>query len=166
MKRRDVKDHHEKSVLDSFKSYLASNGTTLMVVDRPDPPDAIVDINGTRSWIEITDAFTSDTVARSITSAPTDDVPHWACEKTTVLNPDESFEEILIKVITKKLINKQLQSITSTSGKGILLVGIYSVFHDNSDFPRLLEVARNVHTINSMFSEIYLYSREHEFYNV
>lgn len=166
MKRRDVKDHHEKSVIDSFQGYLASNGATLTVVDRPDPPDAIVDINGARSWVEITDAFTSDAVARSITSAPADDVPHWACGKTVALNPDESFEEILTKVINKKLSNRQLQSIASNSGKGILLVGIYSVFHDDSDFPRLLEVARSALTSNSMFSSVYLYSWEHGFHKV
>jgi hypothetical protein len=166
MKRRDVKYHHEKSVIDSFQAYLASNGAILTVVNRPDPPDAIVDINGARSWVEITDAFTSDAVARSITSAPADDVPHWTCGTTGVLNPDESFEEILTKVINNKLSNQQLQSITSNSGKGILLVGIYSVFHDSSDFPSLLEVARNALPSNSMFSGFYLYSREHEFHKV
>ncbi|HDL9484052.1 TPA: hypothetical protein PX784_003701 [Vibrio cholerae] len=166
MKRRDVKDKHEESVLASFESYLAQNGVTLQVINRPDPPDAIVEINGVRSWVEITDAFTSDEVARSVTSAAAEDVPHWACDKTVVLNPDESFECIFRNVIAKKINNKQIQIVSSEYGKGILLVGVYSVFHDESDMQHLVNVARQVLAENTIFDDVYLYSWGHNFHKV
>ncbi|CCN38209.1 conserved hypothetical protein [Vibrio nigripulchritudo SO65] len=166
MKRRDVKDSHERSVLDSFERYLSSKNSTLTVVERPDPPDAIVDIDDIRTWVEITDAFTNGEVARSITSAAAEDVPNWTCEETKILNPDESFESVLSNVIAKKLGNQQLQSMSSSSGAGILLIGIYSVFHDDSDLTRLSNVARDALTGSSMFSEVYLYSWGHKFHKV
>ncbi|WP_024592862.1 MULTISPECIES: hypothetical protein [unclassified Pseudoalteromonas] len=73
---RDLNSTHESAVLDSYKSLLSSQGKVLKIIDRPDPPDAIVKIDGVDTWIEITDAhFSQDTVI-SITSYAADDKVH------------------------------------------------------------------------------------------
>ena len=68
MKHRDIQATHEESVLNSFKNFLSTQDLELDVVDKPDPPDAIVQLAGMVTWIEITDAFHDANWARSITS--------------------------------------------------------------------------------------------------
>ena len=166
MKRRDVKDHHEKSVLDSFARVTLAEGKSLTVISRPDPPDAFVDIAEDRTWIEITDSFLSGDLAKSITSYPADDVPHWACGKTAVGNPDSVLEENLCSVIEKKLKNQQLDQIAKCNGMGILLVGLYSPFLDSDEISNLVKIASDCLAGNTLFKEAYLYDREHRYYKV
>ena len=64
---RDLNSAHESAVLDSYKNLLSSQGKVLEVIDRPDPPDASVKIDGIDTWIEITDAHFSQETAISIT---------------------------------------------------------------------------------------------------
>ncbi|MFB2755934.1 hypothetical protein ACE02G_20065 [Shewanella xiamenensis] len=166
MKRRDVKDHHERSVLDSFACVTQADGKNFKVISRPDPPDAFVDIGEDRTWIEITDAFLSGDLARSITSYSADDVAHRACGKTVVVNPVRVLEESLCCVIEKKLKNQQLDQIAKCNGMGILLVGLYSPFMDSDDISNLVKIASDCLAGNTLFKEAYLYDREHRFYKV
>lgn len=166
MKRRDIKDHHEKSVLDSFARVTQAEGKSLTVISRPDPPDAFVDIAEDRTWIEITDSFLSGDLARSITSYPADDTPHWACGKTVVVSSDSVLEENLCSVIEKKLKNQRLDQIAKCNGMGILLVGLYSPFLDSDEISNLVNIASDCLAGNTLFKEAYLYDREHRYYKV
>ena len=74
--RRRLKDIHENAVIRQFKAYLEIDGVRLKVLDRPEPPEAIVDIDGKRTWIEITDAFLDKKHAIGLTSGACDDVEH------------------------------------------------------------------------------------------
>ncbi|MBH0066821.1 hypothetical protein [Pseudoalteromonas sp. NZS100] len=63
---RDLNPTHESAVLDSYKNLLSSQGKVLKLINRPDPPDAIVKIDGVDTWIEITDAhFSQETAVES-----------------------------------------------------------------------------------------------------
>ena len=57
MKERELKNADEDAVLESFKDHCSSVGKILEVKSRPDPPDAIVTIDGNNTWIEITGAW-------------------------------------------------------------------------------------------------------------
>ena len=59
MKRNELKDAHEDAVLESFKKHSTSLNNTIVIISKPEPPDAIITINGITTWIEITDAFFS-----------------------------------------------------------------------------------------------------------
>ena len=74
--QRDLNSIHESAVLDSYKNLLSSQGKVLEVIDRPDPPDAIVKVDGVDTWIEITDAHFSHETANRITSHAADDKVH------------------------------------------------------------------------------------------
>lgn len=89
MKRREVKEYHEKAVTAHFKNYLSLENKTLVVISNPDPPDAIVKIDENKTWIEITDAYLKREIAEFTTSTIADDGPLYLCQKKAVfaLNP-------------------------------------------------------------------------------
>jgi hypothetical protein len=74
VKRRELKGVHEDVVLRQFKAHLENDGGHLNILDRPEPPEAIADLNGERTWIEITDAFLDKDHAIGLTSFASDDV--------------------------------------------------------------------------------------------
>ena len=128
MLRRDVKNKHENAVLKNFTSYLKAKGIKVELLCKPDPPDAIVIINGEKSWIEITDAFLNPELAESITSFISEDRPHKPvpghARKTN--EPDKSYDERLSEIINQKY--KKMKLIYDRYGPGILLVGIQNPY--------------------------------------
>jgi len=126
MKHRDIQPAHEEAVLDSFSDYLQKHGGSLKVVNRPNPPDAIVTINGKSCWIEITDAFQSSGWAKSITSYAADDRVHEPYVRGAICEPDIEACEKVKEVILKKYRKKTMKNLRITNGPGILLVGAYT----------------------------------------
>ena len=104
MRRREVKEVHEQAVLDSFQRYIENKGKSFKVIDRPEPPDALVLINEQKDWIEITDALLSKEMAESITSYAAEDIPNRPVSRKDrfVIEPNETFRNVLIEVIIKK----------------------------------------------------------------
>lgn len=156
--RRNSKGVHEDSVLHSFNEYLKSIGESLTVKTQPDPPDAFVVINGSDTWIEITDAFFSEDVAISITSYAADDVRHRPSQGGLVIGPDETIASNIESVILKKLTKQTMVSIAHSNGKGILLVGLFGPFFDlDTAASNLTEVLKNNLESQSVFESVYLY---------
>jgi hypothetical protein len=171
MKRNEIKNAHENSVLDSFKKHSASLKNIVVVISKPEPPDAIITINGNTTWIEITDAFFSRELAESITTHVADDktqkdVPK---EKRFCIEPDEQFSSVLESVIVKKYDKGSIGNIYKQYGSGILLVGIINPFCDakeliNSEKQRILEAIKSK---EKRFNEIYLYDvHDHIFHKL
>jgi hypothetical protein len=161
MKRNEIKNAHEGSVLDSFKKHSASLNNNIVVISKPEPPDAIITINGKTTWIEITDAFFSRELAESITTHVADDKTHKPVskEKRFCIEPDEQFSSILESVIVKKYDKSSIGSVYNQYGSGILLVGIINPFSDskeliNTEKQRILEAIKSK---EKRFNEIYLY---------
>jgi hypothetical protein len=76
MKRKEKKDVHEGSVLEILKNHFASLNEVIEVISKPEPPDAIITINGNTTWIEITDAFFRPELAESIATQVANDKTH------------------------------------------------------------------------------------------
>lgn len=156
--RRKIKEAHENSVLASFGEYLKGKGQSLTVKTQPDPPDAFVEIDGTDTWIEITDAFYSQDVAISITSYGADDVPHRPSQGGLVVDPDKTTINKVVSVISEKLNKKTMIFIARSSGKGILLVGLYGPFFDLDEIANNLPEALKTDLANQqVFDSVYLY---------
>ncbi|GGE49915.1 hypothetical protein GCM10007421_25300 [Halopseudomonas oceani] len=167
MNRRDIKKAHEQSVIRSFKHYLERAGRTLSIVGYPDPPDAVVVLDGTPSWIEITDAFIGADFARSLTSFAADDVEYIPVGRGVALNPDESFIEEVVAVVEKKYAKASITEVFESSGAGILLVGLYSPFVFEREVEHIvgvLSAIRQQH--DDRFSELYVYNAAHDFFPV
>lgn len=161
MKYRDIQPAHEQSVLDSFAAHLKIQGIELQILDRPDPPDAIIKLQNRLCWIEITDAFQSQQLAMSITSDGADDRPHipYEGEELLAADNDDAFEKVL-EVILKKYQKPSMIELLKTQGQGILLVGAYTPLTSPVEIIKhggdkiLAEIADKP----SVFESIYLYS--------
>src|SRR5688572_24827544 len=99
VKRRDLKGVHEEAVLRQFKAYLEDDGRHLEILDRPEPPEAIADLDGERTWIEVTDAFLDKDHAIGLTSYASEDVDHVPDDGRLVIEPDATFSSVLHAVI-------------------------------------------------------------------
>lgn len=168
MKRKEIKNAHEKSVLSSFKEFKEKNGDTLNIISQPDPPDAIIEINGKKSWIEISDAFLSPELAKSITSYASDDKTHIPVpkDKRLVIDPDRQFSSILRKVIINKYTKSSIGKVFSEYGGGILLVGIINPFAYAKDLvvTEKEQILEKINLEEKRFHEIYFYEvNNHEF---
>lgn len=159
MKHREIQSAHEQSVLDSFGGYLDGRGVSLEVIDRPDPPDAIVKMDGKDCWIEITDAFQSSDWARSLTSYAADDKIHQPYQPRVIYEPDSQACEKVKEVILNKYEKNSMNGLLSQCGQGVLLVGSYTPLTSPEEIIEqageaiLAEIAIKT----AVFKSIYLY---------
>ena len=98
------------------------------ILKRPDPPDAFIELDGMKKWLEITDAFLDRAHAISLTSGACSDTRHVHDTPRLVIDPDETFSNVLLSVIEEKYEKASMHSINEHYGQGILLVGVFSPF--------------------------------------
>ena len=161
VKRNEIKDLHEISVIESFKRHSAALNNVVEVISKPEPPDAIVTINGNKTWIEITDAFFSKELAESITTNVADNKTHKSVQKEHrfCIEPDKQFGDILESVIVKKYDKVSIGNVYKEFGSGILLVGIINPFSSANELVAS-EKDKIINAIKSKeqrFNSIYLY---------
>lgn len=171
MKRSEVKNKHEEAVLNNFKKHIQSLNKTIEIIDRPEPPDAIVRINGNATWIEITDAFFNPELAESMTSYVANDKSHRPVpkEKRFYIEPNEHFSNVLKSVIIKKYIKESIGNIYKQYGSGILLVGIINPFSTAKELinTEKLNILEAIESEEKRFNEIYFYDiHEHTFHRL
>lgn len=158
--RRNLKEVHENSVLLAFENHLKQSGHEFKVIDRPDPPEAIVEIDNQKTWIEVTDAFLDIAHAISLTSRASEDMVHQRDDGRLIYEPDATFRKQLIDVISKKYDKATMQLLRNQLGCGILLVGIFTPFNtargivkEESNAIDNLIASKNC----NVFDEIYVY---------
>ena len=158
--RRDLKSVHEDAVLRQFKAHIENNGGRLDILERPEPPEAIVELDGNSTWIEVTDAFLDKDHAIGLTSYAADDVDHVPDDGRLVLEPDATFSAVLQNVISAKYDRASMQGISESKGPGILLVGVFTPFttaeavaHEEAESVARLVAKKTV----QVFSTIYAY---------
>ena len=159
MNHREIQSAHEESVLDSFASFLGAQGHHLPVLERPDPPDAIIKLDGINSWVEITDAFQSSDWARSITSHAADDRKHQPYQSKLICEPDQEASERVREVILKKYDKSTMEGLLSSHGQGILLVGAYTPLTSPEEIVEQAgdSMRTEIEGLNSIFRSIFLY---------
>lgn len=163
MKRSEVKDVHENSILKKFKSLIELNGNIVEILSKPEPPDAIITINGQKTWIEITDAFITPEHARSLTSHVAED-KEWIKSTRDLINVGD-FSEILKGVIKEKYNKASIQRVYREYGSGILIVGCFSPFHYpiQENLEELISTIKDIHSSNEqVFNEIYFYDYDYK----
>ena len=163
MKRREVKDVHENSVLEGFKSLSELSGNIVEILNKPEPPDAVITINGKKSWIEITDAFITPEHARSLTSKVSED-KEWIKSTQGLINLDD-FNETLKGVIKEKYDKDSIQRVYRERGSGILIVGCFSPFHYpiQENLEEIISTIKDIYSSNEqVFNEIYLYDYDYK----
>jgi hypothetical protein len=167
MKRREVKIHHENSVLCSFTTHISNQGHKIEICDQPDPPDAEIFLDGEKTWIEITDAFFSMEFARSLSSYVPDDVLHIPSGGELEAEPDARFRATVANVVEKKYKKQSIRKVFNSMGPGILLVGLYSPFLGSENINQILkDISNQSKLYDGRFSKIYVYEHSHEFHSV
>lgn len=158
--RRELKGVHEEAVLRQFKAHLEMEGAHLEILDRPEPPEATVELNGERTWIEITDSFLDKAHAIGLTTGASDDVAHIPDHGRLIVEPDAKFSAVLRSVIEVKYDKKSMRKIAEGQGPGILLVGVFTPFttaeavaHDEAASVAELISSRPIH----VFKAVYVY---------
>lgn len=157
-----IQAKHEICVLKKLQKWYENDGKQLDIIDRPDPPDAIISIDGKNTWVEITDVFLSKELAESITTYAHDKKQHKPVpfECRIVLEPEETFEENFHIVVEKKFTKITMKKCCSEYGPGILIIGLNSPFlsgpKDIVDFAK-----KTIRKLSSkhgkIFSKVFLY---------
>ena len=157
--RRDLKGVHEEAVLRQFKAHLEKEGAHLEILDRPEPPEATVELNGERTWIEITDAFLDKAHAIGLTTGASDDVDHIPDHGRLIVNPNARFSAVLRAVIEAKYDKTSMRKIAEDQGPGILLVGVFTPFttaaavaHDEAASVAELISSKSIHVFNTVYA--------------
>ena len=171
MKRNEIKDAHENSVLENFKKYYSKSNNIVEIIGKPEPPDAIVTINGNKTWIEITDAFFSSELAESITTYVAEDKVHKPVprKKCFVIEPNAQFSSILKNVIERKYDKQSIGRVYQQYGRGILLVGIINPFAlaENLVETEKQKILNLIKSKEERFTKIYLYEiNNHAFFQL
>lgn len=163
MKHNEIKSKHENAVLDSFIDYCKLEGDICNIIDQPDCPNTVVEINNIRTWIEITDCFHDKSYEEYIVSDESDGNMHKS--DTKKITRIETFNSELINVILKKYTKDSIGDVYKEYGKGILLVGLYSPY---VHFEKLEDITNGLlEEINAeeeqRFDKIFFYNHEHKF---
>ena len=162
VKRREVQNEHEKAGLKRLGLYLDGLGSSFKMLANPDPPDAIVEIDGKKTWVEITDAFFDEDLAISETTYASEDKKHIPHPKSgkPIANPKKIFQKVLHEVIEKKYDKKTMKQTYAKYGQGILLVCVHDPFSTSSMIAR--DEKQNISALVSqktvkIFNKIYVY---------
>ncbi len=132
-KRHQVKDKHERFLIDAFISWWVSQtGEQFSVISRPHPkpPEAIVQSDRRTTWIEVTDAFYSDEWAQDLFSDATPNETHKPMVPGPFKNMDAKSAARFALLLKKKLSKVSYAEAREKYGPGILLVGMQSLWFD------------------------------------
>lgn len=140
----EVKKRHELAVL---KAGLAEHnrmyGSALIIVDRPDPPDAILSDGTTTMWMEHTDAFFSGEWARDLTTHAAA-VAHRPMKQRGYFDPDAQLASAFCNCVIEKAGKTTYSNCVAQYGPGILVVGLESPWLDEE----------TIHEINRAWAEL------------
>ena len=134
LNRRPVQQAHERAQVAVFlKWFNARYGASYIVVEEPDPPEAIIQSGRTTRWVEVTDAFWSDGFARDEYSYATLGESHKPIGSGPFVNPDREFAKRFVEVVRKKLEKTSYLSSLKSYGPGFLVVPImYPLFSSHT----------------------------------
>lgn len=123
MSRKDIKDRHERYVVDEFLRFWESqHHEHFEVVERPDPPEAVVESPQRRTWIEVGTVYASDAWAKALHSYSNPDEEHKPMPPGPYVNMDLTFAERFLTVLRDKLTKTSYGPVFKALGPGILVL--------------------------------------------
>jgi hypothetical protein len=137
-----------------------------MVVEEPNPPEAIIQSGKTTRWVEVTTAYWSKEFAIDLNSYATEDEEHKPIGNVSV-SPDAKFSANFAAVVKKKLEKTSYVTFSDKYGQGYLVVSIQYPFFSKRTH-RQMHKALSALSINDQlhFRSIYLAYRVSDGYNV
>lgn len=157
-----IKEEHEVAVLHAaLAKHNRLHGLELKIVDRPEPPDAILSDGNATTWIEHTDAFFSHEWARDLTTNAAS-VVHVPMEQRGYAEPDAQLAAVFCDRVIEKAAKKSYASLVSQYGPGILVVGLESPWLDSDTIEEINRAwaQRGAPDLSATFRYVYLGYRD------
>ena len=160
--RREINPLHEAAVVKAaVNAHNARFGCGFIIIDKPDPPDAILQDGERQLWLEHTDAFYPGW-ARDLTTFAASDKSHVPMDGGLHANMDQSLAEVFCSVVRKKLDNPAYVPLVRDLGPGILVVGLESPWLSDETIEAISRawLAQGDTRLNEVFSHVYLGFRQ------
>ena len=128
--RRIIQEAHEKFTVGLFlKNFNHYYHTDFVVIDEPNPPEAIIQSKRTTRWVEVTTAYMNKEFAIELNSYATEGETYKPRSEGVLIEPDKQFAEQFINVIKQKLEKSSYEQLREKYGHGYLVVSIqYPLF--------------------------------------
>ncbi len=121
--RKQIKDKHEGCVIEAFVCwYNAQTAQRFSIVARPNPPDAVVQFEDTKLWIEHADVYRGPEEAREEYAYATLGESDYDHSERPIVEPDERTTIALLAILDKKLAKESYKEFFEKFGKGLLLL--------------------------------------------
>lgn len=142
MGRDAAKRAREEALLQEFIVWLKSNESTdYRIVDRPDPPDAIITSSLKTTWIEHADIVRSDEEAHELFSLLNPEEPRYF-HKGLAIDGHDGLPREAVRTLAKKLTKASYASICTAHGPGLLLLSEMDPLFDESTLREIVEDVR------------------------
>lgn len=102
-----------------------------MLLERPDPPDAIVRSGSVTRWIEIADVYWTDAWAKDLNSYATPEELHEPIDSGLYGGMDETLALRFVKILKSKIGKRTYKAFREKYGPGYLVLSIMSPFFDS-----------------------------------
>jgi hypothetical protein len=161
IRRHLVQKQHERAIVAAFLEYLnRRRRTNFVVIDEPDPPDAIIQSPRRICWIEVGSVYWNDEWARDLFSYATPREVHKPVESGPYYEMDSLFAERFVAVLRKKLANRCYTQWSHRYGPGYLVLPMLSPFFNKSTIHFMKDLWTSTANIKNLdcFGEIYLVS--------
>lgn len=143
MSREEIKDQHERCVVDQFIHFWDEHHRErFYVVERPDPPEAIVESSQRQTWIEVATVYVSDEWARDLHSYANPDEKHVLMAPGPYASMDATFAKRFLRVLSDKLSKKSYRAVARMLGPGILLLDIKSPWFESDTCKMMAQECR------------------------
>ena len=121
--RKKIQGNHELAVLNEFINWLNSQSHgEFKIIERPDPPDAIIKGNGRIEWLEHTDAYRSPEEAQEERSLMTSGEKPFHWKEHSIISPDERIAAIVVNNLYSKLQKDSYKTVYEKYGQGTLIL--------------------------------------------
>jgi hypothetical protein len=121
--RKEIQDQHELAILNEYINWLNSQSDEeFKIIERPDPPDAIIKGNDRIKWLEHTDAYRSPEEAQEERSLVTLGEKPFHHKEHPIISPDERFAGVVVNNLHSKLQKDSYKVVYEKYGQGTLIV--------------------------------------------
>lgn len=144
--RKGIKDQHERASIEDVLHILnQKHKTNFSVIDRPEPPDAVISDGTIFSWIEHADAFRDGDEAHELFSHVTPGERKHPIKNIVMQEPDEKMAMSILRNLENKLGKKSYEPIFRKHGAGILILTEQDPLFSDRTFNRLEQDLEGFH---------------------
>jgi len=129
--KKSIEADFELTIARRFLTWLAINGESYLIKDRPNPPDFVFSLGGKDSWLELTDIYLNNEQARFLNRPEEKRFSFFG-------SPDEPALRLFNK-LNEKLSKPSYRDVFEKLGPGLLLLTCQDIAFDSVNLARIEE---------------------------